>query len=51
MKKSELIKEIIKLQNQKKECYFEIAKEENLEKLKINDLIMIYNASYKLIYY
>lgn len=45
MKKNEIIEKIIEIQNQKKECFVEVARLEDLQKLTKNDLIVVYNAS------
>ena len=46
MNKKELIKNIIKLQTEKTNCFVKVATIEELQGLTKNDLIMVYNASY-----
>jgi len=46
MKKSEIINRIIELQKSKPEIFVKIAEENELKKLTISELNMIYNVSY-----
>lgn len=41
-----IIDDIIDMQEKSKELYNSIAKRENLEKLSMNELIIVYNATY-----
>ena len=46
MNKNDLILSILKMQEENKEKFFEVANKEDLQKLSRSDLILVYNATY-----